>query len=155
MKIYLGGSIHGGREFAEGLKQICTVLKEMGHQVLTEDFVVNLSPADFSEKRDDYYIVKRDLGWVEASDALIAEVSRGSHGVGYEHRHAEGLNKPILLLRNNSLSGEATRSSFLFATGYPKLRFAYYNEDNLQEILQGFFQEFLSEDKEGKIVRER
>lgn len=142
MKVYLGGSIHGGREFAEGLKLICGHLEEMGHEVLTRDFVVNLSEIDFGPIRDDVGIVRRDLAKVEEADVLIAEVSSGSHGVGYEHRHAESLGTPVLLLRHDSLALEKTKSSFLFATGYPKLRFSYYNEASVRWILESFIAEF-------------
>lgn len=152
MKVYLGGSIHGGREFAEGLKLICGVLEEMGHEVLTRDFVVNLSEVDFGPQRDDFGIVRRDLARVEEGEVLIAEVSKGSHGVGYEHRHAEGLGKPILLLRHASLAQELTKSSFLFATGFPRLRFSYYDESSIKGLLEEFFKEFYPE---GRIVRER
>ncbi len=41
-------------------------------------------------------IYRRDLRWIEECDALIAEVSTPSHGVGYEIAYALGLSKPVL-----------------------------------------------------------
>jgi nucleoside 2-deoxyribosyltransferase len=41
-------------------------------------------------------IYARDTAWIEACDAVIAEVSTPSHGVGYEIAYALGLGKPVL-----------------------------------------------------------
>ena len=38
----------------------------------------------------------RDTSWIEACDALIAEVSTPSHGVGYEIGYALSKGKPVL-----------------------------------------------------------
>lgn len=41
-------------------------------------------------------VYDRDLKWIRECDALIAEVSTPSHGVGYEIARALSLNKPVL-----------------------------------------------------------
>jgi len=41
---------------------------------------------------------RRDVDWIRASEALIAEVSVPSHGVGYEIGFALGLGKPVLAI---------------------------------------------------------
>ncbi|MDO8452423.1 MAG: deoxyribonucleoside 5'-monophosphate N-glycosidase, partial [bacterium] len=82
LKIYLGGSIYGGRDFEDGLKLIARVAKELGHDVLTDDFVVNV---DLTEKEGTYTgVVERDVTKLNLADVFIAEVSQASHGVGYE-----------------------------------------------------------------------
>jgi 2'-deoxynucleoside 5'-phosphate N-hydrolase len=43
-------------------------------------------------------VYTRDVGWIRASDVLIAEVSVPSHGVGYEIGFALGTGKPVLAL---------------------------------------------------------
>ncbi len=43
-------------------------------------------------------VYQRDTAWIQACDAMIAEVSTPSHGVGYEIAYAIGLGKPILCL---------------------------------------------------------
>jgi nucleoside 2-deoxyribosyltransferase len=43
-------------------------------------------------------VYARDVGWIRASDVLIAEVSIPSHGVGYEIGFALGAGKPVLAL---------------------------------------------------------
>ena len=40
----------------------------------------------------------RDTTWIQESDALSAEVSVPSHGVGYEIGYALGLDMPVLAL---------------------------------------------------------
>jgi nucleoside 2-deoxyribosyltransferase len=45
---------------------------------------------------DPQEIYRRDIRWIEECDALIAEVSTPSHGVGYEIAYALGLGKPVL-----------------------------------------------------------
>lgn len=155
MRIYLAGSISGGREFEEGVKLIARILKDLGHEILSEGFVVSLSEEDRGSKRDEFAIVKRDLALIRSCDAFVAEVSSGSHGVGYEHRVSEEEQKPLLLLRHGSLKKEAIKSAFLEGTGYPKLMFAYYDKENIRGILEGFFNEFFGENREGKLKKER
>ena len=47
---------------------------------------------------DPFEVYNRDVTWIRESDALIAEVSVPSHGVGYEIGFALGLRKPVLAL---------------------------------------------------------
>lgn len=154
MKVYVGGSIKGGRDFAHGLHLISQVLSDMGHEVLTRDFVVNVD--DLEDRSVDYEaIFERDIGKVEECQAFVAEVSQGSHGVGFEHCFSLMTGKPALVLRHASLDTEATRSAFLSGPGarFSKTRFSYYDEQSIRGTLEGFFAEFFL--REGKIVRER
>jgi nucleoside 2-deoxyribosyltransferase len=43
-------------------------------------------------------VYERDVGWIRAANALIAEVSVPSHGVGYEIGFALNADKPVLCL---------------------------------------------------------
>lgn len=43
-------------------------------------------------------IFERDVAWIQACDAVVAEVSTPSHGVGYEIAYALVLGKPVLCL---------------------------------------------------------
>jgi len=47
---------------------------------------------------DPVTVYQRDIAWVGACDAMIAEVSTPSHGVGYEIARALTLGKPVLCL---------------------------------------------------------
>jgi nucleoside 2-deoxyribosyltransferase len=45
---------------------------------------------------DPLEVYQRDITWIRNCDAMIAEVSTPSHGVGYEIAFALSLNKPVL-----------------------------------------------------------
>ena len=74
---------------------IVDLLLKAGHQVPT----AHLARADVMEKEttvDPSVVFHRDVNWVLGSDALIAEVSTPSHGVGYEIALALEKKKPVL-----------------------------------------------------------
>ena len=94
MNIYFSCSITGGRDDQSVYEEIVRHLLSQGHDVPT----AHLSSASVMdeeaviEPRDVYL---RDSKWVEECDALIAEVSTPSHGVGYEIALALLLGKPV------------------------------------------------------------
>ena len=141
MKIYLAGSIAGGREFAKQIALISQCLEGMGHDVLTKNNVVQTK--DLNKYHDNLknrkLIFNRDKKWILNCDAVVMEVSVYSHGVGYEHAIAEIAGKPVLILRHDSLK-KNRYSAFLDGTGYAKLTFSFYNEKNVREILNKFFE---------------
>ena len=97
MKIYFAGAIRGGREDAEFYFNIIHYLEKFG-VVLTE----HVGNTELSEKgelsRTDNDIFQRDLSWLQSADAVVAEVSTPSLGVGYELGIAEKLKIPVLCL---------------------------------------------------------
>ena len=97
MNIYFACSITGGREFESVYQVIAKALTEDRHQVptahLAESGVLALEAVI-----DPFDVYNRDVTWIRESDALIAEVSVPSHGVGYEIGFALGLGKPVLAL---------------------------------------------------------
>ena len=97
MKIYFAGAIRGGREDAEFYFNIIHYLEKSG-AVLTE----HVGSTALSEKGEvsqtDNDIFQRDLSWLQSADAVVAEVSTPSLGVGYELGIAEKLKIPVLCL---------------------------------------------------------
>ncbi len=97
MKIYFAGSIRGGRADAVLYRDIVSHLRVWG-DVLTE----HVGDAGLTEMGDDgpndSFIFERDMDWLRASEAVIAEVTQPSIGVGYELGVASVLNKPVLAL---------------------------------------------------------
>ena len=69
-------------------------------QVLTEHVgdqnLRNLGEKGSQDK--DTAIYNRDIKWLQSADAIVAEVTSPSIGVGYELGIAEKLKKPILCL---------------------------------------------------------
>ena len=97
MNIYFACSITGGREFESVYQVLTQALTNDHHQVptahLAESGVMALESVI-----DPFDVYSRDVTWIRESDALIAEVSVPSHGVGYEIGFALGLGKPVLAL---------------------------------------------------------
>jgi nucleoside 2-deoxyribosyltransferase len=95
MNIYFACSITGGREFEAIYQTITQTLLESGHEVptahLAESSVIKMEKVVGANE-----IYSRDVTWIQACNALIAEVSTPSHGVGYEVAYALGLGKPVL-----------------------------------------------------------
>ncbi len=95
MKVYFSCSITGGRQDQPLYRDIVTLLEAGGHEVptahLAHDDVLDLEAVETPEE-----IYMRDVDWVRECDALIAEVSTPSHGVGYEIALAVSLGKPVL-----------------------------------------------------------
>ena len=97
MKIYFACSITGGREFEAVYQVIVDALGQAGHQVPN----AHLAESGVSEKETVLHpneVYARDVAWIRECDALIAEVSVPSHGVGYEIGFALGIEKPVLAL---------------------------------------------------------
>jgi len=95
MNIYFSCSITGGRQDQEAYSTIVSYLIDGGHIVptahLSSPDVLDLEKVASAEE-----IYARDVQWVRECDALIAEVSTPSHGVGYEIALANFYNKPVL-----------------------------------------------------------
>ena len=95
MNIYFSCSITGGRSDEEVYQVLVNELLRKGHIVPT----AHLSSPDVMELEkvtDPEEIFVRDMGWLQACDAIVAEVSTPSHGVGYEIAMGLTLGKPVL-----------------------------------------------------------
>lgn len=97
MKMYFAGSIRAGREDADIYNELVTHLKKYG-KVLTEAVGDKTLPISGEDGMTDQQIHDRDLKWILECDAMIAEISAVSHGVGYEIGRAVEHKKPILCL---------------------------------------------------------
>ncbi|NUM48776.1 MAG: nucleoside 2-deoxyribosyltransferase [Anaerolineales bacterium] len=102
MNIYFACSITGGRNDEAIYQTIVDALVADGHTVptasLAQSNVVWLEQIESSAE-----IYARDVAWIRGSEALIAEVSTPSHGVGYEIGYALGLGKPVLCLHREGV----------------------------------------------------
>ena len=96
MNIYFACSITGGREFESVYKAIVDALSAAGHVIPTAHLAQPGLTAESALSPRQVY--ERDVAWIRACDALIAEVSVPSHGVGYEIGYALAEGKPVLCL---------------------------------------------------------
>lgn len=94
MNIYFSCSITGGRNDQTQYQLLVQALLADGHSVptahLSHDGIL-----DLEKVVDPQEIYLRDTGWIKACDAVVAEVTTPSHGVGYEIALAESMGKPI------------------------------------------------------------
>ena len=103
-KVFFSCSIAGGRDHAHIYEDIVSYIKEAGMHVLSEIFAdKSLTVEDgtkhkLGKKLSDEEIRKWDLDWLNEADAVVAEVTQPSLGVGYEIAMAEMLKKPVLAL---------------------------------------------------------
>ena len=95
MNIYFSCSLTGGRSDEAVYAAIVAHLLGRGHDVPTAH-LADPKVMDLEKIVEPAEIYARDTAWIEACDAVIAEVSTPSHGVGYEIAYALGLGKPVL-----------------------------------------------------------
>ena len=125
MNIYFACSITGGRAFETVYQAITRALLEDGHEVPTAhlaDSGVKALEMIVSPRQ----VYERDVAWIQACDALIAEVSTPSHGVGYEVAFALKLGKPVLCCYQE---GQPV-SKMITGNSHPNLRVATYQNAN-------------------------
>ena len=135
MKVYFAGSIRGGEPDREWFQQLITHIKQYG-QVMTEHSF------DFSYeeeiKKDDVWIYTTDMGWLRESDALIAEITAPSLGVGYEIAKAEEWGIPILMLYRDT----PARKPSAMLNGNKNIPMIVYNEKKeVLEAIDAFLKE--------------
>ena len=95
MKVFFSGSIRGGRQLLPTYEHIINFIKSQGHVVLSEH-VGKRELDKVEENMSEQEIFEKDVGWVEESDCVIADVTIASVGVGYEVCHALAVGKPVL-----------------------------------------------------------
>ncbi len=99
MKIYLSGSIRGGRELQPVYHEIYQYLKNNGHTVLAHH-VADENVIEIEESVSNQEIYTQDIQWLKECDGVIAEVSIPSLGVGYEIAFSLNLGKPVMAVYN-------------------------------------------------------
>tara|TARA_B100000315_G_C14119406_1_gene381839 strand:- start:127 stop:546 length:420 start_codon:yes stop_codon:yes gene_type:complete len=135
MKIYFAGAIRGGRNDAKIYEKIIIYLRNIG-QVLTEH-VGYQDLGNMGEKGGiDMAIYKRDLKWLHSADAIVAEVTTPSLGVGYELGIAEKLKKPVLCLYRPS---KGKRLSAMIKGNNQLSIWEYHNITEAQSCIDSFF----------------
>ncbi len=125
MKIYFACSIRGGRGDADIYAALVEHISTKA-TVLTEIFADGKLTASGMDLPS-HDIWSTDIAWVKQADAVIAEVTNPSLGVGYEIAKAEEWGKPVLALYRPD--GQRKLSAMI--DGAPGVMVAHYN--NLTE----------------------
>ena len=134
MKIYFAASIRGGRGDSELYRELIEKLGRFG-QVLTEH-VGDPSLTDSGEKASQNEdIFHRDMSWLQEADAVVAEVTTPSLGVGYEIGWAELSGKPIICLYRH----QHDRQLSAMIAGNPQLQVKVYEKvEDAVELVADF-----------------
>jgi hypothetical protein len=134
MKIYFSGSISGGRAHEAIYQHVVARLQAQGHHVLSAHVADSLA-LETEKDLPPREVFERDTNWVKDCEAMIAEVSAPSLGVGYEYALAVQLGKPVLCVYRSGV-----RLSKMIS-GNPASNLtvaAYANEAELDERVDAF-----------------
>jgi 2'-deoxynucleoside 5'-phosphate N-hydrolase len=100
MNLYFACSVTGGREYEGVYQALVQALTADGHEVPTAH-LADAGVVELEMRVSAVEVYARDVAWIRQADALIAEVSVPSHGVGYEIGVALQAAKPVLCLAQN------------------------------------------------------
>jgi hypothetical protein len=128
--------MRGGGKWVDHLEHITRVVKELGHEPLTE-VADDQGIAVEVEGSGDQWIFNRDMAWLGMAECLIAEVSAPSLGVGYEVAVAlHEARVPVLALCHESVRA---LSAMIHGNTSPLLELRRYNElDDIRDIVRAF-----------------
>jgi 2'-deoxynucleoside 5'-phosphate N-hydrolase len=134
MRVYFAGAISGGRENVPTYQHIVSRLKTLGFIVPTEH-VADPLVLEREGPLSAGFIYERDVRWILESDAVVAEVSTPSLGVGYEVCCALNHGKPVLCLYREGLA----ISKMITGNSSPNLTIATYRDmTQLDHALEAF-----------------
>ena len=142
MNIYFACSITGGRKDESKYQFIVDTLISEGHIIptahLTQTDVVDLEAALGPQE-----VYLRDTTWIDACDALIAEVNTPSHGVGYEIAHALHKRKRVLCIYEHG----KPISKMLSGNTHPNICVkSYLDTNDMVQIIRSFLAELPQKD---------
>lgn len=123
MNVYFACSITGGREFEPAYRAMVDALALDGHEIPTS----HLAQAEGMEQErviSPRQVYRRDVDWIENCDALVAEVSVPSHGVGYEIGYALQAGKPVFCLHRK----DRKVSRMITGNPHPALKVESYSD---------------------------
>jgi nucleoside 2-deoxyribosyltransferase len=112
MRIYLACTVRGDRGTIGTARLIHDCLVALGHEVLTSHLLDDDVDAAESQLRD-ADVFSRDLSWLESADAIVAEASGSSYGVGFEVGYLLGrtthTGQKVVILYDASRRGRISR----------------------------------------------
>jgi 2'-deoxynucleoside 5'-phosphate N-hydrolase len=143
LKIYFACSITGGREFEPIFQALVNSMLADGHEVPTAHLAES-SVRELELIIQPKEVYHRDVAWIREADALVAEISTPSHGVGYEIGFALGLGKPVLACHRSD------RRISKMISGNPDGNLVVKSYNEPEEALR-ILHEFLSQQQDVKL----
>jgi nucleoside 2-deoxyribosyltransferase len=134
MNLYFSCSLTGGRNDEQIYGAIVAHLLRLGHEVPTSH-LAHPEVMALEQVVEPAEVYRRDIAWIQACDALVAEVSTPSHGVGYEIAVALSLAKPVLCCHRRG----ARVSKMITGNDSPGLTvFSYGDVTEIMNAIDGF-----------------
>ena len=130
MNVYFSCSITGGRSEEKIYQTMVKKLISLGHEVPTAhlSFSDVLSVEKVSTPEE---IFTRDMNWLTHCDAVVAEVTTPSHGVGYEIAVALAAGTPVLCCHQKG------KKISLILAGNPASNLTIFDYEDELELTQG------------------
>ncbi len=134
--IYFARTLRGEEKITQELSD--TIQKIIRTNGFAAQFTIPVDPTWRENVEENVYIYRRDMMWIDTCEAMIAEVSSASHGVGYEIAYAHhARHMPVLLVAH-----EGTSVSTML-TGAAVFPLRYYNDMTELEAAISSFLEML------------
>jgi hypothetical protein len=102
MRVYLAAAMTSVDRDLPAIAALVGHLERSGHEVPTRH-VADPNGRELDAALTDQQLARRDLDWLASCDALVAEVSTPSHGVGIEVMAAVQRLVPVLLLHRRGV----------------------------------------------------
>ena len=156
LRVYCAGPMRAGGMYVDRFHEMVRIVEKLGHFALSElsttvEWGAGLEgPTAGMDGRTmvsragpgigDGYIFGRDMQWLGEADALVAEVSSPSLGVGYEISHALHVCKILVLCL---VHVEVKNLSAMIAGNTsPSLRLARYSiESDMRKAIERFMRD--------------
>lgn len=133
MIVYCAGPIRGDQTYLKFYLEIIQYVENLGVTALSEMNSKFTSSIPLTDKQ----IYTRDIKWIDGSEAMVAEVSGPSLGVGFEIAYALFVRKiPVLALYHNSI--EKISSMISGCTNANLTVKPYKDEDSLRKEVKAF-----------------
>ena len=97
MRVYLAAAMTSDDRDTGAIRALRDHIEGIGHEIPSRH-VAEPTGRQLDAPLSNNEVAARDLAWVEGCDALVAEVSTPSHGVGVEVAHAAARRLPVLLV---------------------------------------------------------
>src|SRR5687768_16108315 len=102
MLVHLTASTTTLKQEPEALNSIKRQILDSGHSLVRDWIKIAQTRIQKNVDQDPSIIADENMDFISKADAIIAEVTHDSFGVGYQVAAAIQLNKPVLLLTRKS-----------------------------------------------------
>lgn len=97
MRVYLAAAMTSEDRDLDAIRALRDHIEDLGHDIPSRH-VADPSGRQLDSALSNTELAARDIAWLHGCDALVAEVSTPSHGVGVEVTLASSRHMPILLV---------------------------------------------------------